>query len=182
MTATSRRFATPRLRHHAGAIRGLGSSAGFTVELQDLAGNGHEALTKARDQFLKLAREDKRLAQVRLSGLDDVAQFSVDIDDRKASALGLRRATSTARCRRRSAAATSTTSSTARRVKKVYVQGDAPFRMKPDDLGLWHVRNSAARWCRSRPSPARAGATARRASSATAACRPTRSSVRPPRA
>lgn len=37
------------------AIRGLGSSAGFTVELQDLAGNGHDALVKARSQFCKLA-------------------------------------------------------------------------------------------------------------------------------
>ena len=124
------------------AIRGLGSSAGFTVELQDLAGNGHDALVKARDQFLQLARQDKRLAQVRLSGLDDVAQFAVDIDDRKASAMKL--ATSDI----------NSTLSTAlggtyvndfidrSRVKRVYVQGDAPFRMNPEDLRRWHVRNS----------------------------------------
>jgi hydrophobe/amphiphile efflux-1 (HAE1) family protein len=124
------------------AIRGLGSSAGFTVELQDLAGSGHDALVKARDQFLQLARQDKRLAQVRLSGLDDVAQFAVDIDDRKASAMKL--ATSDI----------NSTLSTAlggtyvndfidrSRVKRVYVQGDAPFRMNPDDLRRWHVRNS----------------------------------------
>ena len=123
------------------AIRGLGSSAGFTVELQDLAGNGHDALVKARDQFLQLARQDKRLAQVRLSGLDDVAQFAVDIDDRKASAMKL--ATSDI----------NSTLSTAlggtyvndfidrSRVKRVYVQGDAPFRMNPEDLRRWHVRN-----------------------------------------
>ncbi len=123
-------------------IRGLGSSAGFTVELQDLAGNGHEALVKAREQFLKLAREDKRLAQVRISGLDDVAQFSVDIDDRKASALKL--ATSDINSTLSTALGGSYVNDfiDRSRVKKVYVQGDAAFRMKPDDLGLWHVRNS----------------------------------------
>ena len=123
-------------------IRGLGSSAGFTVELQDLAGNGHEALVKAREQFLKLAREDKRLAQVRISGLDDVAQFSVDIDDRKASALKL--ATSHINSTLSTALGGSYVNDfiDRSRVKKVYVQGDAAFRMKPDDLGLWHVRNS----------------------------------------
>jgi len=124
------------------AIRGLGSSAGFTVELQDLAGNGHDALLSARDQFLQLARQDKRLAQVRVSGLDDVAQFSVDIDDRKASAMKL------------ATGDINSTLSTAlggtyvndfldkSRVKKVYVQGDAEFRMKPEDLARWNVRNS----------------------------------------
>ena len=122
-------------------IRGLGSSAGFTVELQDLGGNGHEALLKARDQFLQLARQDKRLTQVRASGLDDVPEFSVKIDDRKASAMKL--ATSDI----------NSTLSTAlggtyvndflhkSRVKKVYVQGEAEARMKPEDLSRWYVRN-----------------------------------------
>jgi hydrophobe/amphiphile efflux-1 (HAE1) family protein len=123
-------------------IRGLGSSAGFTVELQDLAGNGHQALLAARDQFLKLARQDKRLAQVRASGLDDVAEFSVSIDDRKASAMSL------------STGDINSTLSTAlggtyvndfidkSRVKRVYVQGDAEFRMNPEDIGRWYVRSS----------------------------------------
>ena len=126
------------------AVRGLGSNAGFTVELQDMGGNGHEAMVKARDQFLQLARKDKRLTQVRASGLDDVAEFSVSIDDRKASAMKL------------STADINNTLSTAlggtyvndfldkSRIKKVYVQGDTDFRMKPEDLAAWHVRNSAS--------------------------------------
>ena len=124
------------------AVRGLGSNAGFTVELQDMAGAGHDAMIQARDLFLKLARQDKRLTQVRASGLDDVAQLAVSIDDRKASALKL------------STSDINSTLSTAlggtyvndfldkSRVKKVYVQGDADFRMKPEDMAAWHVRNS----------------------------------------
>ena len=30
------------------------------------------------------------------------------------------------------------------RVKRVYMQGDAPFRMKPEDLDRWYVRQSPA--------------------------------------
>ncbi|MEK8051087.1 efflux RND transporter permease subunit [Ideonella sp. DXS22W] len=122
-------------------IRGLGSSGGFTVELQDRNGLGHEALVKARDQFLQLARQNKALQQVRISGLDDAPQFGIVIDDKKAGALGV------------SAADINSTLSTALggtyvndfidagRVKRVYVQGDAPFRMAPDAIMNWFVRN-----------------------------------------
>jgi len=125
------------------AVHGLGESAGFTVELQDLGGNGHEAMLKARDQFMQLARQDKRLTQVRASGLDDVAEFSVAIDDDKAAAMKL------------ATGDINNTLSTAlggayvndflnkSRVKKVYAQGDIDYRMKPEDISLWHVRNSA---------------------------------------
>lgn len=124
------------------AVRGLGSSAGFTVELQDMAGHGHAAMVRARDEFLRLARADRRLTQVRASGLDDVAEFSIAIDDDKASAMNL------------SVDDINATLSTAlggtyvndfldkSRVKKVYVQGDADYRMKPQDLAAWNVRNS----------------------------------------
>ncbi|WP_417069333.1 efflux RND transporter permease subunit [Niveibacterium terrae] len=123
-------------------IRGLGSSSGFTVELEDNANMGHEELAKARDQFLQLARQSKVLTGVRMSGLADVAQFSIDIDEGKAAAMKL------------SSADINSTLSTAlggsyvndfvnnKRVKRVYVQGDAPFRMGPDDIMQWHVRNS----------------------------------------
>ncbi|MCC9596138.1 efflux RND transporter permease subunit [Rubrivivax sp. JA1055] len=124
-------------------VRGLGSSGGFTVELQDRGGLGHEGLKAARDEFLKLARQNPKLAQVRISGLDDAPQFSIEIDDRKAGALGL------------STSDINNTLSVALggsyvndfidkgRVKKVYAQGDAPYRMAPDAIMQWRVRNDA---------------------------------------
>jgi len=123
------------------AVRGLGSNAGFDVQLQDLGGIGHEALVEAREQFLALARKDPALSQVRSNNLDDTPQFAIDIDDRKAAALSL------------STADINDTLSSAMggsyvndfvnngRVKKVYVQADAPFRMQPDSVDRWHVRN-----------------------------------------
>ena len=125
------------------AVRGLGNSAGFSVEIQDRAGLGHEALMQARDQFLKAASQDPRLTAVRANGMDDSSQYQVDIDVLQASAMGI------------SINTINDTLSTAwggsyvsnfidrGRVKKVYLQGEAASRMMPEDLDRWFVRNAA---------------------------------------
>ena len=124
------------------SISGLGSSAGFDMELQDHAGAGHDALMAARDQLLELAGKDPQLTRVRHNGLDDSPQLQVDIDQRKAQALGV------------SIDDINDTLQTAwgssyvndfmdrGRVKKVYVQSAAKYRMLPDDINLWYVRNN----------------------------------------
>lgn len=123
-------------------IRGLGQSAGFEMWIQDSAGAGREALTAARRQLTKMAGEDERLAQVRLSGLEDTPQLKVDIDDDALTAFQI------------APASANSTLSIAwgglyvndfvdrGRVKRVYVQGDAPYRAKPSDLGQWFVRSA----------------------------------------
>ncbi len=124
------------------AVRGLGQSSGFDLQLKDLGGLGHDALVAAREQFIELAKKDPRLLGVRSNGLDDSPQLKVTIDDRKAGALSL------------STSDINTTLSTALggsyvndflnqgRVKKVYVQGAADSRMQAADLDHWFVRNS----------------------------------------
>lgn len=71
------------------AISGLGSSAGFDMELQDHAGAGHDALMAARDQLIELAGKNSSLTRVRHNGTDDSPQLQIDIDQRKAQALGV---------------------------------------------------------------------------------------------
>ncbi|QQZ39789.1 efflux RND transporter permease subunit [Pseudomonas sp. SK3(2021)] len=124
------------------AVRGLGQSSGFDLQLKDLAGLGHDALVAAREQFIQLAQQDPRLLGVRSNGLDDTPQLKVSIDDRKAGALSL------------STSDINSTLSTALggtyvndflnqgRVKKVYVQGEAAARMQAQDLDHWFVRNA----------------------------------------
>ncbi|MGJ8691308.1 MAG: efflux RND transporter permease subunit [Thalassotalea sp.] len=139
------------------SIRELGNASGFDFQLQDLGGLGHEALIGARNQLLGMASQDHRLMGVRPNGQEDTAQFKIDIDQQKALALGL------------SLNDINQTFGTAwaskyvndfvdnGRVKRVYVQADAPYRMMPDDIKYWHVRNnkgemipfsafSSARW------------------------------------
>ena len=125
------------------AISGLGNSAGFDMELQDHAGMGHTALMKARDQLLELAGKQPDLARVRHNGLDDSPQLQIDIDQHKAQALGV------------SVEEINSTLKTAwgstyvndfvdrGRVKKVYVQSAARYRMLPEDIYRWYVRNNA---------------------------------------
>ncbi|OWG05434.1 hydrophobe/amphiphile efflux-1 family RND transporter, partial [Klebsiella pneumoniae] len=50
------------------AISGLGSSAGFDMELEDHAGKGHDALMAARDTLLELAGKNPLLTRVRHNG------------------------------------------------------------------------------------------------------------------
>ncbi|ARJ42829.1 aminoglycoside/multidrug transporter subunit AcrD [Pantoea alhagi] len=124
------------------AITGMGNAAGFDMELQDHAGIGHAKLMEMRDQLLAKADSDPRLARVRHNGLDDSPQLRIDIDQRKAQALGV------------SIDDINSTLTTGwgstyvndfldrGRVKKVYVQAAAKYRMLPDDINKWYVRNS----------------------------------------
>jgi multidrug efflux pump len=125
------------------AIRGLGQSNGFTLELQNTSGMSREDFVAARDKLLAAANADPELSNVRLSDLPDVSTLKVDIDQEKMAALGVTQAS------------VNSTLSTAwggsyvndfidrGRVKRVYVQGDAPYRAAPENLGDWFVRSSS---------------------------------------
>ena len=125
------------------AIQGLGNSNGFDFYLQDINGAGHAKLIETRNRLLGLAGQSKLLANTRPNGQEDEPQYQIEIDQEKASALGL------------SLSDINTTLSTAwgsdyvndfidrGRVKKVYLQSDKDFRMQPADLDRWYVRNSA---------------------------------------
>ena len=125
------------------AISGLGSSAGFDMELEDHAGKGHDALMAARDTLLELAGKNPLLTRVRHNGLDDSPQLQVDIDQRKAQALGV--SIDDINDTLQTAWGSSYVNDFMDRglVKKVYVQAAAKYRMLPDDINLWYVRNSS---------------------------------------
>jgi multidrug efflux pump len=124
-------------------IQGMGSSSGFDFYLQDVNGAGHAKLMEARNRLLALAGRSSLLANTRPNGQEDTPQFSIEIDQEKASALGV------------SLSDINATLSTAwgsnyvndfidrGRIKRVYLQSDIGFRMQPEDLWQWQVRNSA---------------------------------------
>jgi len=125
-----------------GAIRGLGQSTGFTMELQNTSGMSRDDFAAARDHLLAAASSDPVLDQVRLSELPDVASLKVNVDVPRLTALGL------------SPTDVNSTLSTAwggryvndfidrGRVKRVFVQGEALYRSEPSDMGNWYVRNN----------------------------------------
>lgn len=123
-----------------GAIRGLGDTSGFSMHLQNRSGLSRTEFAAARDQLVAAASANPKLATVRLTDLPDVASLKINIDTQRLSAYGL------------SSADVNSTLSTAwggryvndfidkGRVKRVYVQGDAAYRSKPEDLAQWYVR------------------------------------------
>ena len=124
------------------AVLELGVANGFDLQLQDRGGLGHEKLMEARNQLLGMATKNPKLIAVRPNGQDDSPQFKLDIDDVRAGALGV------------SQADINNVLSTAwgstyvndfiqnGRVKKVYLQSAAQYRMLPEDINGWYVSNN----------------------------------------
>lgn len=123
------------------AVLELGTVNGFDLRLVDYGSRGHEELLAARNQLLALAAADARLQSVRPNGIDDAPQFKVDIDEEKASALGLSLSDINATLSAAWGSQYVNDFINQGRVKKVFLQADAPFRMMPDDINRWHVRN-----------------------------------------
>ena len=124
------------------AVPELGTSSGFDFQLQDIGGVGHEALVAARNQVLGMAAQDPTLAGVRPNGQDDTPQLKIDIDQAKAGAMGLTTADINAALSAAWGGAYVNDFIDRGRIKKVYVQADAPYRMRPEDLNNWYVRTS----------------------------------------
>ncbi len=123
------------------AVTELGNANGFELQLEDRAGVGHDALFAARNKLLELARKDPRLTKVRPVGLEDNPQFNIDIDQQKAAALGVSLSDINQTLASTWGVAYVNDFLDKGRTKRVYMQADAPFRMSPEDLGRWYVRN-----------------------------------------
>ncbi|WP_113911769.1 efflux RND transporter permease subunit [Roseovarius dicentrarchi] len=121
----------------------LGNVSGFDFYVQARGGQSHEQLLQARNQMLGMAAQSELIASARPSGLEDAAQFNLDIDWRRAGAMGV------------SATDVGTLLSTAwagqyvndfvdeGRIKRVYVQGEPDARSTPSDIEKWRVRNAS---------------------------------------
>ncbi|MDR2214047.1 MAG: efflux RND transporter permease subunit, partial [Pseudomonadales bacterium] len=122
-------------------IRGMGQSSGFTAQLLNVGGLSRQEFNSSANQFVNIARNDPLLTGVRLNSLPDTPTLNISLDDQKVGTLGL------------TYSQVDSTLSTAwggsyvgdfidrGRVKRVYVQGDAPYRSRPEDLASWFVRS-----------------------------------------
>ncbi len=127
------------------AVIEMGQAKGFDFQLQDRGGLGHLKLMAARNQLLQMSKGDERLTKVRPNGLEDVPEYRIDVDWEKAGALGL---PITSIHNTISAAFGSSYVNDfihGGRVKRVYLQADAPYRMLPKDLEKLYVRNTAGK-------------------------------------
>ncbi|MDO7084220.1 efflux RND transporter permease subunit [Pseudocolwellia sp. AS88] len=123
-------------------IRELGQASGFDFYLQDIGNVGHERLIELRNQLLKQIRQSPILQNVRANGLEDNAQFFLDIDYEKAKVLGIEISDINSSLSIAWASSYVNDFIDRGRSKKVYIQADAQYRMTPEDLELWFVRNN----------------------------------------
>ncbi len=127
------------------AVVELGQAKGFDFQLLDRGGLGHEKLMAARNQLLGMAAKDPALTKVRPNGLEDVPEYRIDVDWEKAGALGVPISTIHNTISAAFGSAYVNDFIQAGRVKRVYVQADAPYRMLPSDLSRFHIRNNAGK-------------------------------------
>lgn len=126
------------------AVAELGTASGFDMELLDNGNLGHEKLTQARNELLSLAAQSPdQVTGVRPNGLEDTPMFKVNVNAAKAEAMGV--ALSDINQTISTAFGSSYVNDFLNqgRVKKVYVQAGTPFRMLPDNINQWYVRNAS---------------------------------------
>ncbi|MAP93987.1 MAG: hydrophobe/amphiphile efflux-1 family RND transporter [Ponticaulis sp.] len=123
-------------------IRSLGNSGGFNLYLQDAGGVGHDGLVQAQNMLLGMAAQEPMLTSVRPNGIPDAPELKIDMDFQKAQALGISLSDATSLMSVAYGGRYVNDFIDRERIKRVYVQGDAPFRMQPEDISFWQVRNN----------------------------------------
>ena len=124
------------------SIRGLGQTNGFTFQLLASGNTSRDTLVELRDQLLNDSRTSSLLAGVRLGSESEAPQLHIDIDQEKASALGLSLSDISATLSSAWAGSYVNDFIDRGRVKTVYMQGDAAYRGSPQDLQHWYVRSN----------------------------------------
>lgn len=119
----------------------LGTASGIDFQLEDQAGLGHDRLMAARNQLLELAAKSPDVVGTRVQGLEDAAELKIDIDQDKATALGLDLGDINTVLSASFGAFFVNNFVNGNRVQRVMVQLDAPYRMLPGDIGNVYVRN-----------------------------------------
>jgi hydrophobe/amphiphile efflux-1 (HAE1) family protein len=127
------------------AVIELGMAKGFDFQLLDRGGLGHEKLMEARNQLLDMAANDLVLTKVRPNGLEDVPEYRIDVDWEKAGALGVPITVIHNTISAAFGSAYVNDFIQGGRVKRVYAQADAPYRMLPKDIEKLYVRNTTGK-------------------------------------
>jgi multidrug efflux pump len=153
------------------AIQGLGQANGFDMYLKDTGSNGRDALNTASNTLAATANKSGIVGNVRGNAGTTVSQLNVVIDQEKAGALGVGLSAANAILATAFAGTQVNDFISNGEIKPVYVEGDAPFRMQPQDVARWYARNTAGemvpfaafattQWTKGAPSLARFNGTA----------------------
>ena len=124
------------------AIPGLGNSSGFSMYLVDSGKTGNEALAKASQQLIQTGGSNPNVSSLRSNNPPSENQLKLLLDQEKMGAMGLDIATVNSMLSTIFAGRDVNDFTLNNELKKVYVQGDAPYRMQADAINTWHARNA----------------------------------------
>jgi hypothetical protein len=134
----------PSLRWRRRRSRALATRRASISILQDIAGAGHSRLMEVRNQLLGLAAQEQAAHGHAPNGQEDTPQYSVEIDQEKASALTLPLAASTRRCRPPGAHLCQRLHRSRPRQEGLCA-GRCALPHAAGGFGRWYVRNSGRR-------------------------------------
>jgi hydrophobe/amphiphile efflux-1 (HAE1) family protein len=123
------------------AIPGLGTGAGFTMELQDRSGGSPEYLAQQTARFVEAARKRPEIARVNTLYRATVPQIYADIDRSKVLKSGVPLNDVNTTLGALLGSSYINDFNRFGRVYKVYLQAESEFRRDPKQLGLFYVRN-----------------------------------------
>jgi HAE1 family hydrophobic/amphiphilic exporter-1 len=126
---------------NAPSIPGLGSTGGFTFEIQDLNGQGMEALNKASTHFIDEAHKRPELTGVYTTFNAEVPQRFLDVDRVKAKTRGVSITDIFDTLQINMGSLYVNEFNKWGRVYRVYVQAEEDARATEEDIGRLRVRN-----------------------------------------
>ncbi|HYS24319.1 MAG TPA: efflux RND transporter permease subunit, partial [Vicinamibacterales bacterium] len=123
------------------AIPGLGTGAGFTIELQDRSGGTPEYLAEQTQKFIAAARKRPEIGRITTVYRASVPQIYADIDRTKVLKLGVPFNDVNTTLGALLGSSYINDFNRFGRVYKVYLQAEPEFRRDASQLGLFFVRN-----------------------------------------
>ena len=124
-------------------IEGLGTSAGFTLQLQDRSGNSPQFLDEQARNFITEARKRPEIGNIFTLYRSNVPQKKIIIDLDKAEKLNIDLSEITSTISTYLGSAYVNDFNRFGRQYKVYVQAESEDRLQPADVGKYYVRSRA---------------------------------------
>ncbi|WEK06778.1 MAG: efflux RND transporter permease subunit [Candidatus Devosia phytovorans] len=124
------------------AIQGLGQSNGFEMVLLDQSNAGSDALGEASNDLADLAEQTSEVTNIRGNSGDLDSQLKVVIDQERAGALGIDLSAANAVLSTAFSGSNVNDFIYEGEIKPVIVQGDAQYRMQPQDIKSWFAKNN----------------------------------------
>ena len=123
------------------SIPGLGTGAGFTMEIQDRSGGSPEYLAEQTQRFIEAARKRPEIGRISTLYRASVPQIYADIDRSKVLKQGVPLGDVNTTLGALLGSSYINDFNKFGRVYKVYVQAEPEFRRDPKQLGLFFVKN-----------------------------------------